>query len=71
MCCVYTRNVGAADGASLACQAGRGLSDWDAPDLQERILTTIDGIETVEARIPVEGQDMGFIRFMYSPPQQP
>jgi hypothetical protein len=67
--CVYTRNVGAADGGALTCQAGRGLADWASPDLQERILSTVDGIETVEARIPVAGQDKGFIRFRYEPPQ--
>jgi hypothetical protein len=67
--CVYTRNVGAADGGALTCQAGRGLADWTSPDLQERILSTVDGIETVEARIPVAGQGMGFIRFRYDPPQ--
>lgn len=67
--CVYTRNVGAADGGALTCQAGRGLTNWDSPDLQERILSTADGIETVEARIPFAGHGMGFIRFRYDPPQ--
>lgn len=67
--CVYTRNVGAADGGALTCQAGRGLADWASPDLQERILSTVDGIETVEARIPVAGQTKGFIRFRYDTPQ--
>ena len=67
--CVYTRNLGAAGGASITCQAGRNLKDWNAPDLQERILSTVDGIETVEARLPVAGQGKGFLRFQYIPAQ--
>lgn len=67
--CVYTRNTGPAGGASLTCEAGRDLSGWASPDLQERILSTVDGIETVEARLPVAGQGMGFLRFRYNPPQ--
>lgn len=67
--CVYTRNTGAAGGASLTCQAGRSLANWDSPDLEERILSNIDGIETVEARIPFAGHGMGFLRFRYDPPQ--
>ena len=63
--CIYTRNLGAANGASVTCQAGRTLSDWNTPDLQERILSTTDGIETIEARIPTTGQGKGFFRFMH------
>lgn len=67
--CVYTRNLGAAGGASLTCQAGRDLTNWVSPDLQQRILSTVDGVETVEARLPVAGKDMGFLRFQYIPAQ--
>ena len=63
--CIYTRNLGAANGASVTCQAGRTLSDWNTPDLQERILSTTDGIETIEARIPTAGQSKGFFRFKH------
>jgi len=42
------------------------MADWDAADLQERILRTDDGIETVEARIPVSGGSKGFLRLKYS-----
>jgi hypothetical protein len=67
--CVYTRNLGASAGGSLTCQGGRDLSGWNSPDLQERILSTVDGIETVEARLPVTGKSAGFLRFQYVPPQ--
>jgi hypothetical protein len=62
---VYTRNLGAEGGASLTCQGGRNLETWNSPDLQERILFTVDGIQTVEARLPVAMQATGFLRFRY------
>ena len=65
---VYTRNLGAEGGFSLACEAGRSLAAWNAPDLKERILSTVDGIETVEALLPVNGHGEGFLRFRYPPP---
>ena len=67
--CVYTRNLGAAGGASLTCRAGRELADWNSQDLQQRILSTVDGMETVEARLPVAGEGKGFIRFRYNQAQ--
>lgn len=66
--CVYTRNTGAANGGSLNCQASRGLDHWNAPDLQERVINTHDGIETVEVRLPLSGGEKGFIRFRYIAP---
>jgi len=62
---IYTRNTGPEGTHTLFCQATRDMSGWDATDLQERILRTEDGIETVEARIPVAGGDKGFLRLMY------
>jgi len=67
--CVYTRNLGAAVGGSVTCQASRNLSNWNAPGLQERVLTTINGIQTIEARLPVAGNSSGFLRFLYTAPQ--
>lgn len=63
---VFTRNPGVAGDYGLDCQATRDMSNWAAPDLQERILSTINGIETVEARIPVSGGHMGFLRLKYT-----
>jgi hypothetical protein len=65
--CVYTRNLGAAGGASLTCEAGRILTDWNAPDLQQRVLFTVDGIQTIEARLPMAVHSTGFLRFKYMP----
>jgi hypothetical protein len=67
--CVYTRNLGAAVGGSVTCQASRNLSNWNAPGLQERVLSTINGIQTIEARLPVAGNPSGFLRFLYTAPQ--
>ena len=63
---VFTRNPGVAGDYGLDCQATRDMSDWNAPDLQERILSTSNGIETIEARIPVSGGSKGFLRLKYS-----
>jgi subtilisin family serine protease len=67
--CIYTRNLGAAVGGSVTCQASRNLSNWNAPGLQERVLSTINGIQTIEARLPVAGNSSGFLRFLYTAPQ--
>lgn len=66
---VYTRNLGAEGGATLVCEAARSLAAWNAPDLRERILSTVDGIESVEALLPLTGHETGFLRFRYDPPQ--
>jgi len=63
---IYTRNAGPEGSRTLYCQATRDMADWNAADLQERILRTDDGIETVEARIPVSGGRKGFLRLRYS-----
>lgn len=62
---IFTRNSGVEDGHSLACEGSRDMSDWDAPDIQERVLSTTDGVETVEARIPADGNQKGFLRLKY------
>jgi len=63
---IFTRNTGLSGNYKLSCQATRNLSNWNAPDLQERILSTKNGIETVEARIPASGRSKGFLRLKYS-----
>lgn len=65
---IFTRNAGAVSGLGLGCQGSRDLADWDAPDLQERLLNTRDGVETVEARLPVAGGTKGFLRLKYDRP---
>ncbi|BDS05193.1 hypothetical protein NT6N_02330 [Oceaniferula spumae] len=65
---IFTRNSGAQGGLSLGCQGSRDLADWDAPDIEERVLSTRDGVETVEARIPVGTVGSGFIRLKYDRP---
>ncbi|MCU0796311.1 MAG: Ig-like domain-containing protein, partial [Akkermansiaceae bacterium] len=64
----YTRNLGAESGASFACRGGRNLLSWDAADLQERILSNEDGVETIEAMLPMTGHQSGFLRFEYQDP---
>ena len=65
---IFTRNSGIDGGLSLACQGSRDMSDWNAPDIQERILSTVDGVETVEARIPATENAKGFLRLKYNRP---
>lgn len=65
--CIYTRHTGIAGSAPLVCQAGRGMADWDSSELEERVLSTEGGIETIEARFPRNGHQRGFIRFKYVP----
>ena len=62
---LFTRNGGMENGFGMTCQGSRDLSDWDAPDLQERILSEKGGVQTVEARLPFAGGARGFIRFTY------
>jgi hypothetical protein len=62
---VFTRLAGPDAGFSLGSEATRDLADWKAPDHQERVLNTENGIETVEARLPITGGEKGFIRLSY------
>ncbi|QTN31076.1 S8 family serine peptidase [Akkermansiaceae bacterium] len=67
---IYTRNTGISLPHLIACNGSRDLADWNAADLEERILSTEDGIETVEARIPSTGpgKGQGFLRIRYARP---
>jgi subtilisin family serine protease len=64
MRCLYTRNLGAVNGGTVFSQASRDLTQWNAPDLQERIISTVDGIETIEVRFPTTAP-RGFLRMQY------
>jgi len=64
----FTRNSGVEGGLSLACQGSHNMSNWDAPDMQERVLSTKNGVETVEGKIPVAGNEKGFLRLKYNRP---
>ncbi|MBK1830815.1 S8 family serine peptidase [Verrucomicrobiaceae bacterium R5-34] len=63
---IFQRNAGATDGYSLECQGSRNLTSWDSPDFEERVLSSVDGVETVEARLPSTGNSKGFIRLQYN-----
>lgn len=62
---IFTRVSGAETGFVLQSQGSRTLTGWDTPDFQERILSTDEGIETVEARLPTTGHQRGFIRMRF------
>lgn len=62
---IFTRLAGTEGTYGLTCQGSRNLSDWNAPDLEIRVLDTVNGVETVEARITQNGQPKGFMRFGY------
>jgi subtilisin family serine protease len=61
---VYTRNLGAVNGGTVFSQASRDLTQWNAPGLQERIISTVDGIETIEVRFPATAP-CGYLRMHY------
>lgn len=63
--CIYTRHTGAANGAAVICQAGRGMGDWASSELEERIISSVDGVEVIEARFLRGAHPRGFIRFKY------
>jgi Divergent InlB B-repeat domain/Immunoglobulin I-set domain len=67
---IYTRNTGASLPYDLSCEGSRNFTDWAAPDFEERILSTENGIETIEARMPATGagNDRGFLRMKYGQP---
>lgn len=65
--CVFTRLSSPASGTPIRCQAGRAMNDWDSPELEERVISSVDGIETIESRIPHGANPTGFIRFKYVP----
>jgi hypothetical protein len=62
---IYTRLAAPEAGMGMECRASRDLGTWDAPDLQQRVLRSEDGVETVEARIPYSADTPGFLRFDY------
>ncbi len=62
---IFTRLAGTEGTYGLTCQGSRNLSDWNVPDLEIRVLDTVNGVETVEARITQNGQPKGFMRFGY------
>ncbi|MFC7335858.1 S8 family serine peptidase [Haloferula chungangensis] len=63
---IYTRNAGLSGEYSIVCEATRGsFSEWTAPDFEERILSSVNGVETVEAQLPVLPNSKGFLRFRY------
>lgn len=43
------------------------MDDWGSPDLEERVISSVDGIETIESRLPHGAYLRGFIRFRYVP----
>ena len=65
--CVYTRLSSPASGTPVQCQAGRAMNDWDSTELEERVISSDNGIETIEARLPHGETPRGFIRFRYVP----
>jgi hypothetical protein len=52
---------------AVRCEAGRAMDDWGSPDLEERVISSVDGIETIESRLPHGAYPSGFIRFRYVP----
>ena len=64
MRCLYTRNLGAVNGGTLFSQASRDLVGWNSPGLQERIISSDLGVETIEVRFPTAAP-RGYLRLKY------
>jgi len=41
------------------------MNDWDSPELEERVISTENGIETIESHLPHGANLRGFIHFRY------
>jgi hypothetical protein len=64
MRCLYTRNLGAVNGGTLFSQASRDLVGWNSPGLQERIISSDLGVETIEVLFPTAAP-RGYLRLKY------
>ena len=62
---IFLRNSGAQGGA-IVPRGSIDLSDWTAYPVQERILSTNNGVDTVEIRLPREGKARAFIQLNYT-----
>jgi hypothetical protein len=65
---VFTRHQNPGGGAGVACQAARTLGDWGTNGLLLQLLGQSDGVDTLEARLPMAGHSRGFLRFAYTRP---
>lgn len=58
---VYTRRRGMDHRYDVYGAASRDFVDWDSPDIRERVLSVENGIETIEALLPMN-EAQGFLR---------
>ncbi len=67
---IYTRNAGIEAPYAIICEGTRDMVDWEPVDFEQRILSTTNGIETVEARMPADPatNPKGFMRIRYVKP---
>jgi uncharacterized repeat protein (TIGR02543 family) len=61
---IFLRNSGS-QGGGVIPQGSTDMSDWIGHPVQERVLSTDAGIETVEARLPRIGKSRAFLRMKY------
>ncbi len=60
---IYTRNTGSPN--SVICKKSNDLSSWSSTDIEERVLSSTNGIERVEARIRFTDSDKAFMRLEF------
>jgi len=62
----FTRHQGVPQAEFLHPDGSRGLGGgaWRSPELEVRLLDTTNGVETLEARLPLAGGKNGFIRLI-------
>ena len=58
---VYTRRRGMDHRYDVYGAASRDFVDWDSPEIRERVLSVENGIETIEALLPMN-EAQGFLR---------
>ncbi len=65
---IYQRNSGMVEGFGVTAEATRDLGGWGIESLSERIISSLQGVETVEVSMKTAGRDSGFIRLRYKRP---
>ena len=61
----FTRNTGVPSGR-VALEVSENLTDWDGPDLEQRVVRIEEGVETIETRVPTGGAGRRFVRLTLS-----
>lgn len=68
ICITYTRSQGIQSPYAIGSEASLDMSNWSTDNIVEEIVSTQNGIETVNAKLPLSAGANGFIRVKYTAP---